>query len=150
MSIETSIYNDIKKAMLEKNKEKLEALRAIKAAFLLEKTKKGGGHEDIPDEIALGIIQRLIKQRKESAAIYMEQNRKDLADVEVAQIAVMEAYLPEQLGEDQILAVLNKIISETGASGIKDMGRVMGLATKQLAGQADNKTVAELVKKLLA
>lgn len=149
MGIEISIYNDIKQAMLEKNKEKLEALRAIKAAFLIEKTKKGGGHEDIPDEMALGIIQRLIKQRKESAAIYLEQNRKDLADVELAQIAEMEAYLPEQLGEEQILSVLKEIIAETGASGIKEMGRVMGLATKRLAGQVDNKTVAELVRKLL-
>ena len=150
MGIENSINNDIKKAMLAKEKEKLEALRAVKTSLLLEKTKKGGGHEEVADEVALGILQRLIKQRRESADIYLSQNRKDLADSELFQVSVIEAYLPAQLSEEAIIAELKAIITQTGATGVKEMGRVMGIATKKLAGQADNKTVAELVKKLLS
>jgi uncharacterized protein YqeY len=150
MGIENTINNDIRQAMLAKEKEKLEALRAMKAALLLEKTKKGGSQEEVPDEVALGLLQRMIKQRRESADIYLSQNRKDLADIELFQLSVIEAYLPVQLSEDAIIAELQGIIAETGATGIKDMGRVMGIATKKMAGRADNKTVAELVKRLLA
>jgi uncharacterized protein YqeY len=150
MSIESIINNDIKQAMLSREKEKLEALRGIKAALLLEKTKKGGGHEEVADDLALGLLQRLIKQRKESAEIYLSQNRKDLADVELFQAAVIEAYLPAQMSEAELSAVIGGIIAETGASGIKDMGKVMGIASKRLAGKADNKIIAEQVKKMLS
>jgi hypothetical protein len=150
MSIESTINNDIKQAMLSRDKDKLEALRGIKAALLLEKTKKGGGHEEVPDDQALGLLQRLIKQRRESAEIYLSQNRNDLAEVELLQAAVIETYLPAQMGEAELAAVIGAIIAETGASGMKDMGKVMGTAAKKLAGKADNKLIADLVKKMLS
>ena len=149
MSLEIIINDDIKAAMLARDKEKLEALRAIKAALLLIKTGKDTATAEVPEEIELSLLQKLIKQRKEAADIYLSQNRKDLYDVEMFQVNIIQKYLPEQLSDDEIKAIIKNIIAETGALGIKDMGKVMGLAGKQLTGKADNKIVAAYVKELL-
>ncbi len=149
MSLEIIINDDIKAAMLARDKEKLEALRAIKAALLLIKTGKDTATAEVPEEIELSLLQKLIKQRKEAADIYLAQNRKDLYDVEMFQVNIIQKYLPEQLSDEDIKAIINTIIAETGAQGIKDMGKVMGLAGKQLTGKADNKIVAAYVKELL-
>jgi len=149
MSLEIIINDDIKAAMLARDKEKLEALRAIKAALLLIKTGKDTATAEVPEEIELSLLQKLIKQRKEAADIYLAQNRKDLYDVEMFQVNIIQKYLPEQLSDDDIKAIIKTIIAETSAQGIKDMGKVMGLAGKQLTGKADNKIVAAYVKELL-
>lgn len=149
MSLEIIINDDIKAAMLARDKDKLEALRAIKAALLLIKTGKDTATAEVPKEIELSLLQKLIKQRKEAADIYLAQNRKDLYDVEMFQVNIIQKYLPEQLSDEDIKAIINTIIAETGAQGIKDMGKVMGLAGKQLTGKADNKIVAAYVKELL-
>ena len=148
MSLEQQINNDIKAAMLAKEKEKLNALRAIKSAILLLKTEKGGSAE-LTTEAEMGLIQKLVKQRKESAELYKSQNRQDLYDEEMAQYEVIAKYLPKQLSVDEIKAVVQGLIAEHNISGIKEMGKLMGLTTKKLAGQADNKTIAEVVKGLL-
>lgn len=148
MSLEQQINNDIKAAMLAKEKEKLNALRAIKSAILLLKTEKGGSAE-LTTEAEMGLIQKLVKQRKESAELYKAQNRQDLYDEEMAQYEVIAKYLPKQLSVDEIKAVVQGLIAEYNISGIKEMGKLMGLTTKKLAGQADNKTIAEVVKGLL-
>ncbi|MBI4646168.1 MAG: GatB/YqeY domain-containing protein [Bacteroidia bacterium] len=148
MNLENQINEDIKSAMKSKEREKLEAIRAIKAAFLLEKTKEGGTGE-ITDETALKIIQKLIKQRKESAEIYKVNNRNDLFEKEIFEARVMEQYLPKQISDEELTEILKKIIVETGAASQKDMGKVMGTATKQLAGKAEGKNIAEKVKSLL-
>ena len=148
MSLEQQINNDIKAAMLAKEKEKLNALRAIKSAILLLKTEKGGSAE-LTTEAEMGLIQKLVKQRKESAELYKAQNRQDLYDEEMAQYEVIAKYLPKQLSVDEIKAVVQGLITEHNISGIKEMGKLMGLTTKKLAGQADNKTIAEVVKGLL-
>ncbi len=148
MSLEQQINNDIKAAMLAKEKEKLNALRAIKSAILLLKTEKGGSAE-LTTEAEMGLIQKLVKQRKESAELYKSQNRQDLYDEEMAQYEVIAQYLPKQLSVDEIKAVVQGLIAEHNISGIKEMGKLMGLTTKKLAGQADNKTIAEVVKGLL-
>ena len=150
MSLEITINNDIKQAMLARDKRKLEALRAIKAALLLEKTGAEVGGAEIPETVELKLLQKLVKQRKESAIIYKEQNRGELAEDEVFQAAIIEQYLPEQMGEEEIMNIIKQIIDETGASNMKDMGRVMGMASKKLAGKADNKTVSGMVKQLLS
>ncbi len=149
MELENRINDDIKQAMMARESRKLEALRAVKAALLLAKTSKDAVGGDLPEEAGLRLLQKLIKQRQESAELYKTGGREDLAEQELFQAGVIEHYLPKQLGEEDILAGLKKIIQETGASGPKDMGRVMGMASKELAGKADNKTVADLVKKLL-
>jgi uncharacterized protein YqeY len=149
MELENRINADIKQAMMAKESQKLEALRAIKAALLLAKTSKEAVGGELPEEAGLKLIQKLIKQRQESADIYRQNGRNDLADQELFQAGVIELYLPKQLGEEEIKLGLQKIISETGAIGPKDMGKVMGLASKEFAGKADNKIVAELVRKLL-
>ncbi len=149
MSLELIINDDIKSAMLARDKEKLEALRAIKAALLLIKTGKDTATSEVPEEIELSLLQKLIKQRKEAADIYLSQNRKDLYDVEMFQVNIIQKYLPEQLSDDEIKAIIKNIIAETGAQGIRDMGKVMGLAGKELTGKADNKIVAAFVKELL-
>ena len=148
MLLTEKINEDIKKAMLAKEKDKLEALRAAKSAFLLAKTEKGANAE-LADEDALKIIQKLVKQRKDSAEIYKEQNRPDLYDKEVAEIKFLEEYLPEQMSEEELTKIIKDIIAQSGASSPSDMGKVMGMATKQLAGKADNKIVAQKVKELL-
>ena len=149
MALEHLINQDIKEAMLAKNRRKLEALRAIKAALLLEKTGGGRGDAEIPETVELKLLQKLVKQRRDTAKIYREQNRPELAEEEEYQASIIEKYLPEQMSEEEILAVVEKAIAETGASTMKDMGRVMGMVSKQLAGKADNKTVAALVKQKL-
>ena len=139
----------MKEAMLAKNEAALRGLRAVKSAILLAKTSEGGG-KDLTEEQEIAMLQKLIKQRKDSLAIFEQQGRADLAQKEKDEIIVIEKFLPQQLSADELKALIQKIISETGASGIKDMGKVMGMATKQLAGKADNKAVSEVVKGLLS
>ena len=148
MSLETNINQDIKAAMLAKDQNKLAGLRAIKAAILLAKTEKGKS-EEISEQDEIKVLQKLAKQRKESADIYKNQNREDLYEIEMNELSVIEAYLPKQLGAEEIQNIIQEIIQQTGASGMKDMGKVMGLANQQLAGQADGKTVSQIVKQLL-
>jgi uncharacterized protein len=149
MSLKQQIDNDIKKAMLSKNKEELEALRSIKSMILLAETEKGGGTGDISSDAESKILMKAAKQRKESADIFQQQSRKDLADRELFQLDIISRYLPKQLTEAEITAALQAIVSETGAKGAQDMGKVMGVATKKLAGQADGKVISDLVKKIL-
>jgi uncharacterized protein len=149
MELENRINADIKQAMIAKESQKLEALRGIKAAILLAKTSKEAAGNELPEEAGLKLLQKLIKQRQESADIYKSNGRNDLAEEELFQASVIEYYLPKQLTEEEIRHGLEKIIRETGATGIKDMGRVMGLASKEFAGKADNKVIADLVKKML-
>lgn len=149
MSLEILINNDIKSAMFEKNKEKLNALRAIKAALLLEKTGKDVSAGEIPESVELKVLQKLVKQRAEAAAIYREKGRSELADEEEYQAKIIQAYLPEQMDDKEVEAVIRQIIEEVGATNMKDMGRVMGMATKQLAGKADNRIVSKIVRDLL-
>lgn len=139
----------MKEAMLAKNEAALRGLRAVKSAILLAKTAEGGG-KDLTEEQEIAMLQKLIKQRKDSVAIFEQQGRADLSQKEKEEIAVIEKFLPQQLGADELKALIQKIISDSGASGIKDMGKVMGMATKQLAGKADNKAVSEVVKGLLS
>lgn len=148
MSLKVQIDNDIKKAMLSKNKEELEALRSIKSMILLAETEKGGSG-DISSDAESKLLMKAAKQRKESADIFTQQNRKDLADRELLQLDVISRYLPKQLDEQQLTSALAGIIAEVGAKGPQDMGKVMGVATKKLAGQADGKVISDLVKKLL-
>ena len=145
MSLEEQINTDIKAAMLAKEASKLEALRAVKSAVLLLKTSPEGLTEDS----GIKALQKMVKQRKEAAEIYNTQNRADLAEVEMTQAAVIEKYLPAQMSEDEIKAELQKIITQVGASSAADMGKVMGAATKALAGKAEGKIVSALVKQLL-
>jgi uncharacterized protein YqeY len=145
MKIEERVNGDIKTAMLAKDAKKLEALRAIKSVVLLLKTSPEGLSEDSVNKA----LQKEVKKRKESAEIYKTQNRPDLEEVELSQAAVMEEYLPKQLGEEEIKAELQKIITTVGASGPGDLGKVMGAASKAFAGRADNKVVSSLVKQLL-
>lgn len=149
MSLKQQIDNDIKQAMLAKNKEELEALRAIKSAILLAETEKGGSG-DIAQDIEMKLLTKAAKQRKESFDIFAKEGRDDLAKREQFQLDVISRYLPKQLGEAEITEELKKIIATVGAKGPQDMGKVMGTATKQLAGKADGKLVSEIVKKLLA
>lgn len=134
--------------MLSKNKEELEALRSIKSLILLAETEKGGTG-DISSDTESKLLMKAAKQRKESAEIFQQQNRKDLADRELFQLEVISRYLPKQLSEEQLKATLETIIQETGAKGPQDMGKVMGVATKKLAGQAEGKAISDMVKKLL-
>jgi uncharacterized protein YqeY len=148
MSLFELINEDLKKAMKEREKDKLEAIRAIKTAFLLAKADKGASSVLTEDE-ELKIIQKLVKQRNESAEIYKSQNRIDLYDKETLEAQVISAYLPEQLTDKELTEAVKKIIQITGASTIKDMGHVMGIASKELAGKAENKAIAAKVKELL-
>lgn len=147
--ISNTIDQEIKQAMLAKDQARLRGLRAIKAALLLAKTEKGSA-EEITEETELKLLQKLIKQRKESADIYKQQGREDLSIVEEEEIAVISTFLPQQLSAEEIEAVIVKLIASSGAASVKDMGKVMGLANKELAGKADGKLIAELVKKQLA
>lgn len=148
MELKERIDADIKAAMLAREKDKLNALRAIKSAILLELTKEGGDGA-LDEAVGMKILHKLHKQRMESAAIYHAQQRTDLAQEEEAQAFVIEAYLPKRLSEEEVEAAVRDIISSTGASGMKDMGRVMGEANKKLAGQADGSAVAAAVKRVL-
>jgi len=147
MLIET-IDQEIKKAMLAKADVRLRGLRAIKSALLLARTEKGAS-EVISEETELKVLQKLIKQRKESAEIYQAQNRDDLYQIEKEEMQVIEAYLPQQLAPEEITAYLKDLIEKTGATSVKDMGKLMGTANKELAGKADGKTISEIVKQLL-
>ncbi|NDG51503.1 MAG: GatB/YqeY domain-containing protein [Flavobacteriia bacterium] len=138
----------IKEAMLAKDSVRLSSLRAIKSAFLVAQTEKGAG--DLDDAAKQKIIQKQVKQRKDAATIYLEQNRQDLADDELAQVAILEEFLPEQLSEDKIREVVTAVIAQVGASSMADMGKVMGSANQQLAGKADGKLIAQIVKSLLS
>lgn len=142
------ISADIVTAMKSRDKVSLEALRNVKKYFLEAKTAPGA-NDELTDEAATKIIQKLVKQGKDSAAIYESQNRADLAEAELAQVAVMEKYLPKALTDEELTAALRNIIAETGAAGPKDMGKVMGVATKQLAGKAEGRAISEKVKELL-
>lgn len=148
MSLSIQIMDEIKTAMKAKDTVALEALRAIKSELLLAQTASGS-KEEISADDEIKLLQRLVKTRKESARIFTEQNRQDLAEPELAQVAVIEKFLPAQLSEAEVEAVIAKIIAETGASGIASMGKVMGLATAQLGGTAEGKTISAIVKKLL-
>ena len=149
MSLKQQIDADIKKSMLSRNKEELEALRSIKSLILLAETEKGGAG-DVSSDTEMKLLMKAAKQRKESADIFESQNRKDLADRELLQLDVINRYLPKQLTGDEIKSVLESVINEVSAKGPQDMGKVMGLATKRLAGKADGKVISELVKKLLS
>lgn len=148
MNLFDRVSEDIKKAMLAREKVRLEALRGVKKEFLEAKTAKGAGGE-LSDETAMKILIKMVKQRKESANIYKENNRPELADNELAEAAVIEEYLPKQLSPEELEAELRDIIKEVGAEGPKDMGKVMGAATKKLAGRADGKIISAKVKELL-
>jgi uncharacterized protein YqeY len=148
MSLKQQIDTDIKKAMLAKNKEELEALRAIKSLILLAETDKSAAG-DISTDTENKLLQKAVKQRKESAEIFQQQGRQELADRENFQLEVISRYLPKQLSEEEIVSELKKIVQQVGAKGPQDMGKVMGIATKSLSGKADGKVISELVKKLL-
>lgn len=149
MNLFDKVSGDIKTAMLARDKVRLEALRGIKKEFLEAKTAKGGDGE-LSDDAALKILAKMVKQRKESASIYTEQNRKDLAGEELAQAAIIEEYLPKQLSEEELTAALKEIIARVGATSAKEMGKVMGTATKELAGKAEGKAISSKVRELLA
>lgn len=148
MDLFEQISNDIKEAMKAKDKVKLETLRNIKKFFLEAKTAPGA-NDTLTDEAAMKIIQKLAKQGKDSAEIYIGQGRQDLADNELAQVKVIEAYLPQQMSAEELEVVIKEIIAETGATGGKDMGKVMGVATKKLAGKAEGRAISTMVKQLL-
>ena len=143
------LTTEIKEAMKAKNALALESLRAIKSAVLLQKSEAGASDEMSEDE-EIKLLQKLVKQRRDSAAIFREQNRVDLAEPEEAQAEIIARFLPEQLSEEEVGKVIESIIAQTGASSMKDMGKVMGMASKQLAGKADGKTISTLVKQLLS
>ena len=149
MSLQKQIMEELKKAMKSKDVVALQELRAVKSAFLLAKTETGAG-DDLTEDQEMKIIQKQVKQRKDSAAIFIDQGRQDLADPELAEIAVLEKFLPEALSEEAIEKVVLETIAKTGAEGMKDMGKVMGMVSKQLAGQADGKTISGIVRKNLA
>ena len=149
MSLQQQVMEEMKSAMKAKDTVALESLRAIKSALLLLQTEKGGG-DDLTEADEIKLVQKLVKQRKDSAAIYQEQGRSDLAEPELAQAAVIERFLPEQLTEEEIEKVVVQTIDAVGATGMKDMGKVMGIVSKELAGQADGKTISTIVKNKLS
>ncbi|WP_334055791.1 GatB/YqeY domain-containing protein [Polaribacter sp. P097] len=149
MSLQKQVMTKMKEAMKAKDTVALQALRAVKSAFLLAKTESGA-QEEISEEQELKIIQKQVKQRKDSAAIFLKQGREDLAAPELAEIAVLEQFLPEAISEEEIKKVVKATIADLNAEGMKDMGKVMGVVSKKLSGQADGKTISTLVKKNLA
>ena len=148
MSLIDKISESIKIAMREKDSIKLESLRAIKSSLLLSQTEKGKRGE-ISESEEIRILQKLVKQRKDSAQIYKTQNRNELAELEISQSKYIEEFLPDQISEDELIKIIQSIINKSGASGIKDMGKVMGIASKELLGKADGKTISSLVRTLL-
>lgn len=149
MSLQKEVMAKMKTAMKEKDTVALESLRAIKSAILLAQTETGA-KTDLTEDQELKLLQKLVKQRKDSAVLYTDQGREDLAAPELAQAEIIAQFLPAQLSEDEIAAVVNNIVEKTGASGMRDMGKVMGLASKELAGKADGKTISIIVKKVLS
>lgn len=148
MALADKINADIKTAMLAKDKDSLEALRAVKSAILLAQTEKGA-NDQLTEDAEVKLLQKLVKQRRESAEIFTTQGRDDLAKVEAAQADVIERYLPAQMSREELTEAVKAIVAQVGAAGPQDMGKVMGVASKQLAGKADNKIVSEIVKQLL-
>ena len=148
MSLTTQIDQDIKQAMLAKQPDRLQALRAIKSALLLAKTEKGAA-EEMTEEAEIKVLQKLVKQRKESADIYKTQNREDLYEIEMQEMRVIEPYLPQQMTRFEIEGYIQDLMTRIGATSAQDMGRIMGLASKELAGKADGKTISEVVRQLL-
>tara|TARA_R110001632_G_scaffold6324_5_gene25888 strand:- start:70875 stop:71324 length:450 start_codon:yes stop_codon:yes gene_type:complete len=148
MSLQKQIMEEMKVAMKSKDTVALQALRAVKSAFLLAKTETGAG-DDLTEDQEMKIIQKQVKQRKDSAAIFIAQGRKDLADPELQEVAILEKFLPEALSEEAIEKVVLATIAKVGAEGMKDMGKVMGIVSQQLAGQADGKTISGIVRKNL-
>lgn len=149
MSLEQKINQDIKAAMIAKDNVRLRGLRAIKAAILLAKTEKGHT-EELNEDTEIKVLQKLVKQRKESGEIYKNQNREDLYQIEIEEQQVIEEYLPKQLDKSAVEDIVKNIIAEVGASSVKDMGKVMSVANQKLAGQADGRTISEVVKSLLS
>lgn len=149
MSLQKQVMEAMKKAMKEKDANALEALRSIKSAILMAQTESGSKKE-LTDEEEVKLLQKQVKQRKDSAAIYKEQDREDLAEPELKQAAIIENFLPAQLSEEEVAKVVDEIIAETGADSMKDMGKVMGMANKKLAGKADGKTISTIVKQRLS
>jgi len=149
MALPEKIDADIKQALKSKNKERLEALRSIKTALTIAKTAKGASKE-MSEEDEIKILQKLVKQRKESAEIYKEQNRPELAEKEQKEAEIIQEFLPKPMSDEELTKVIKGIIQETGANSLADMGKVMGIATRQLAGKAEGKTIADKVKALLA
>ena len=146
MTLTDQINADIKAAMLAKEKEKLEALRAVKAALLIAQTSG----DVVTAESEIKLVQKLVKQRKESADIYTQQNRADLAEKELSEVAFIEKYLPAQMSVEEIKTIVSRIVTETGATTVKDMGKVMGAANKELAGKAESKVIADIIKSFLS
>ena len=149
MSLKTTIEADIKQAMLSKDKDRLRALRAIKSQILLAETEKGGGG-DLSEDAELKLLTKAAKQRRDSIAVFEEQGRDDLAATEKSELEVIESFLPKQLSEQEVEDEVKKVIDEVGAQGPQDMGKVMGVATKKLAGKADGKVISALARKLLS
>ncbi len=150
MSLETNINDEIKKAMLAKDQVSLRALRAVKSAIQLAKTSDGAAGAELTDAQELQILQKLVKTRKDSLDIYKQQNRPDLAEKEQEEVAVIERFLPKQMDAEELKAEIQKILTETGATSMKDMGKVMGAANARLAGRADGRSISETVKALLS
>jgi uncharacterized protein YqeY len=148
MSLINQIDQDIKQAMLAKQAERLRGLRAIKSALLLARTEKGAT-EELTKEAEIKVLQKLVKQRKESAEIYKAQKRDDLYNIEIDEMQVIEPYLPQQMSRFEIEGYIQEVINRTGATPVSDMGKIMGIANKELAGQADGRTISEVVKQLL-
>jgi len=148
MSLQSQVMEQMKAAMKSKDKVALESLRALKSAFLMANTS--GENVELSEDDEIKIVQKLVKQRKDSATIFQEQDRMDLADPEIAQAKILEQFLPAQMGEEELKVAIGAIISQTGASSMKDMGKVMGMASKQLAGKADGKAISSVVKDLLS
>ena len=148
MNLFNQISEDIKSAMLARDKERLEALRNIKKVLIEAKTAKGGV-EELPDDVALKAIAKLAKQGRDSAEIYKQQNRPDLYEPEITQVRIYEAYLPKQMSDEELTAAIKSIIDKTGAASIKDMGKVMAIASKELSGKTDGKLISDKVKSLL-
>lgn len=149
MSLQVKVMDAMKEAMKSKDKVALESLRAIKSGILLAQTESGAS-EELSEDAEIKLLQKLVKQRKESANLYLNQGRNDLAEPELAQAAVIEKFLPEQMGMDALRSIIAEIIQSTGASSMQDMGKVMGLASQKLAGKADGKSISTIVKELLS
>ncbi|MDR1517830.1 MAG: GatB/YqeY domain-containing protein [Dysgonamonadaceae bacterium] len=149
MGLFETVSEEIKKAMLAKDRVRLDALRGVKKEFLEAKTAKGA-NDELSDETATAILQKMVKQRKDSAEIYGSQNRNDLAEKELAEMKIIQSFLPEQLSPEALEAAVKEIIAQTGATSMKEMGKVMGLASKQLAGKSEGRVISDTVKKLLS
>ena len=148
MKIEEKINESIKDSMKEKNRLRLDSLRAIKSAILIEKTKSGS-KDQIEESVVLKILQKMVKQRNDSAKIYLEQNRKELAEIEVSQANIISEFLPTQLSESELSEIIDKVIEEVGAESMKDMGKVISKVNERVSGQAEGRVIAEIIKKKL-